>query len=414
MEEVHPINVVVMESHVFLSERHRKMLFGDTPMHINRPRPYMQGQFIYEDRVSVSTPSGTLPSVSVFGPAYPVTSVELTESDAKRLGISDVPRESGDVRFSASCILKGPFGVVDAAESVLIPKPFLCLSNTCITRYNAYNILNPMAKPLVLIIRDGWGVAPPGPGNAVALSRTPHHDELRKKYSCALLEASGEAIGLPRGFHGNSEVGHLTMGAGRPVKQELTFIHEEIASGAFLHNKKIIEVFTACRDKGKILHLIGILQDAGVHAHEEHLWALLTLAQQQRVERVIIHALADGRDSPPRSVLAFLKKLSARFPQVPVGTVAGRYWLDRAGHWPLIETLYRALVFGEALTAKTAEDAVEDAYRNRRTPDGQPMVDEYIPPYRIGNFEKMEADDTVFFFNFRQDRMIQLTRAFVE
>lgn len=128
MEEVHPINVVVMESHVFLSERHRKMLFGDTPMHINRPRPYMQGQFIYEDRVSVSTPSGTLPSVSVFGPAYPVTSVELTESDAKRLGISDVPRESGDVRFSASCILKGPFGVVDAAESVLIPKPFLCLS----------------------------------------------------------------------------------------------------------------------------------------------------------------------------------------------------------------------------------------------------------------------------------------------
>ncbi len=271
-----------------------------------------------------------------------------------------------------------------------------------------------MAKPLVLIIRDGWGVAPPGSGNAVALSRTPHHDKFRKKYSCAILEASGKSIGLPPGFHGNSEVGHLTMGAGRPVKQELTFIHEEIASGAFFHNKKLIEAFTACRDKGKMLHLIGILQDAGVHAHEEHLWALLTLAHQERVERVIIHVLADGRDSPPRSVLTFLKKLSSRFPSVPVGTVAGRYWLDRAGHWPLIETLYRALVFGEALAAKTAEDAVEDAYRNHRTPDGQPMVDEYIPPYRIGNFEKIEADDTVFFFNFRQDRMIQLTRAFVE
>ncbi|MEW6610725.1 MAG: 2,3-bisphosphoglycerate-independent phosphoglycerate mutase [Patescibacteria group bacterium] len=271
-----------------------------------------------------------------------------------------------------------------------------------------------MPKPLVLIIRDGWGVAPAGPGNAAARARTPHHDAYRRKYPHALLDASGETIGLPQGFHGNSEVGHLTIGAGRPVKQELTFIHEKIASGAFFRNKKLIRAFGACRKRNATLNLIGILQDAGVHAHETHLWALLTLAQQQHVARVVVHILADGRDSPPRSVQIFLKKLLTHFPNVTIGTLAGRYWLDRAGHWQLTETLYRALVFGEAHRVPTAAAAIDDAYRNRRTPDGRPMVDEFIPPYLIGQFKKIKAHDTVLFFNFRQDRMIQLTRAFVE
>lgn len=269
-------------------------------------------------------------------------------------------------------------------------------------------------KPLVLIIRDGWGVAPPGPGNAVAHAKTPYHDQWRARYATALLKASGTAIGLPEGFQGNSEVGHLNIGAGRAVKQEMTYIHEAIADGSFFKNEKLRAAFEACREEGRTLHLLGILQDAGVHAHQEHLYALLKLAEELNVVKVVVHVLADGRDSPPRSVLGFVKLLKDKFPHVTIGSLAGRYFLDRARHWQLTETLYRALTQEDSLIADTIERAVADAYTNHRAPNGQEMFDEYLPAYRIAGFRRIEEDDTVIFFHFRQDRMIQLTRAFAE
>lgn len=270
-----------------------------------------------------------------------------------------------------------------------------------------------MPTPIVLIIRDGWGVAPDSPGNAVSHAKTPYHDRWRKEFPPAFLLASGEAIGLPAGFQGNSEVGHMNIGAGRPVKQELTYIHEAIADGSFFKNALLVNALESCRKKGKTLHLIGILQDAGVHAHETHLCALLKAAHLHHIKNAYVHVLADGRDSPPRSVKEFIMRLRQTFPAVNIGSITGRHLLDRAGHWHLTEQLCRALAHGDAPKAATAEEAINDAYHTSR-PDGAPMSDEFIPPRRVGNFEKIAAGDTVIFFNFRQDRMIQFTRACAE
>ncbi|OGL79482.1 phosphoglycerate mutase (2,3-diphosphoglycerate-independent) [Candidatus Uhrbacteria bacterium RIFCSPHIGHO2_12_FULL_54_23] len=269
------------------------------------------------------------------------------------------------------------------------------------------------SKPLVLIIRDGWGVAPDGPGNAVARAKTPFHDRWKKEFPPSLLQASGEAIGLPAGFQGNSEVGHLNIGTGRPVKQELTFIHETIANGSFFKNKKLREALDVCRKEKKTLHLIGILQDAGVHAHEEHLFALLKAARDHVIKRTYLHVLADGRDSPSRSVKEFIERVRKQFPDVRFGSITGRHLLDRAGNWHLTEALVGTFVRGTAPHVATIEEAVDRAYGKLR-PDGAPMSDEFIPSHRIGDFQKIEEGDTVVFFNFRQDRMIQLTRAFAE
>ncbi len=269
--------------------------------------------------------------------------------------------------------------------------------------------------PLVLAILDGWGHRPDRSGNAILNSEPRNLLSLQETYPSTLLRAAGEAVGLPDGFIGNSEVGHTCLGAGRTVLQDLTRIHKSLADGSFARNPVLVAAMEPARRPGSSLHLMGLLSDGGVHSHIEHLLALVKMAGDAGVRRVVVHAFLDGRDTPPRSGLDLTLRLSDFLEHQNlgiIGSVCGRYFaMDRDRRWDRTERAYRALVHGEGERHDTATGAVQSAY-------DRDVSDEFVPPtllMRAGETPATVADgDSVIFFNFRADRARQLTRAFTE
>ena len=257
-------------------------------------------------------------------------------------------------------------------------------------------------RPVVLVVLDGWGLAPDGPGNAVTRSRTPRLDDLGTKHPHARLEASGRAVGLPEGVMGNSEVGHLTMGAGFVQYQEFVRINDAIADGSFYRNRALLEAAAKVKDRGT-LHLFGLLSTGGVHADLAHLNALVDLAKRAGVKRVALHLFLDGRDMAPRSALELLPKVNG-----PIASVQGRFWaMDRDKRWDRTERAWHAIVDADAPSAKSPDEGVREAY-------AKGVGDEQMEPRIIGSGARVEDSDAVVFFNFRPDRARQLTWAFMQ
>ncbi len=260
-----------------------------------------------------------------------------------------------------------------------------------------------MASPLVLVVIDGFGIAPPGPGNAVALASTPNLDALAREGSGTRLNASGLPVGLPDGQMGNSEVGHLNLGAGRRVAQMLVRIDEAIADGSI----RDVPALTTAMDaaSGHALHLVGLIGGGGVHASQRHLDALIAMARARGVERIYVHALTDGRDSRPDDAVGYIESLEAD--GVTVATVCGRYWaMDRDKRWDRTKRAYDAMVHGEGERAGSAAAAIRASYERGTT-------DEFIEPWVIGDpaSGRVRPGDAVIYWNFRPDRARQLTQA---
>lgn len=267
-------------------------------------------------------------------------------------------------------------------------------------------------KPVMLMILDGFGIAPKSEGNAVTLAKKPNLDKLFEKYPTSQLQASGLAVGLPEGQMGNSEVGHLNIGSGRIVYQELTRITKAIADGDFFENESLKLAMTNAKKTGSSLHLMGLLSDGGVHSHIEHLRGLLEFAKKEEVQNVYVHAFMDGRDVPPSSGQEFIEKTEKMMAEVGVGkiaTVSGRYYaMDRDNRWERVELAYNALVLGKGETASSATEAIEKSYHDNKT-------DEFVLPTVVtenGNpTANIKNGDSVIFFNFRPDRAREITRA---
>jgi 2,3-bisphosphoglycerate-independent phosphoglycerate mutase len=276
-----------------------------------------------------------------------------------------------------------------------------------------------MAKnKVLLIIRDGWGIYKPDKFNAVDNAKTPNMRHYLKTFPTSVLEPAGESVGLPKGYQGSSEVGHLNIGAGRIVIQELKRIKDMIEDGKFFACPALKAALDNCVAKGSALHLMGLVQDEGVHAHQDHLYSILREAKKRGIKKVWVHFFADGRDTPPRSALAFVKMLDEVLKEVgnaAVGTLIGRYYaMDRGEKWSLVDQTYNTITRAEGAKAASAEAALNDAYASLKNPNGQPIVDEYIPPTVIGGYPGVKDGDSVIHFNFRQDRAIELTKAFIE
>jgi 2,3-bisphosphoglycerate-independent phosphoglycerate mutase len=274
-----------------------------------------------------------------------------------------------------------------------------------------------MAKKVILIIRDGWGIGPDTPYNAVKKAKKPNTDNYLKKYPNSVLEASGLSVGVPKGYQGSSEVGHLNMGAARIVKQEVVRINEAIEAGTVFGNPNMKRAFEAAKKSGT-LHIMGLIQDEGVHAHQEHMYAIIKEAAAQKIPKVYVHFFADGRDTYPKSALTYLDKLEAKFVEYgigTVGTVMGRYYaMDRGKNWDLTDKAYNCMTKCEGKKAVSAREAIEESYQNDKLSNGDEMTDEYILPTVIGNFPGIKDGDGVIHTNYRQDRAIQLTNAFVD
>ena len=268
-------------------------------------------------------------------------------------------------------------------------------------------------RPVVLVILDGWGCAPPGPGNAVAVADTPAFDRLWATQPHGLLEASGLAVGLPRGQMGNSEVGHLNIGAGRVVYQDLTRITKAIADGEFFENPVLRRAFAEARERRATFHLMGLVSNGGVHSDLGHLKACLDMAKREGMADVVVHAFLDGRDTPPKSSPEFLTEVQAHMTVAGVGrygTVSGRFYaMDRDTRWDRIEKAYAAMVYGRGEAAPDAIAAVQAAYARGET-------DEFVKPTVIGPHRGnlVKDGDVCLFFNLRPDRARELTRAFTE
>jgi 2,3-bisphosphoglycerate-independent phosphoglycerate mutase len=253
------------------------------------------------------------------------------------------------------------------------------------------------------VVLDGWGLAEPGPGNAVELANTPVFDELWENHPHTTLVTYGPAVGLPEGQMGNSEVGHLNLGAGAVVKQDLLRIDEAIADGSFFENEVLR---AACR--GERLHLLGLVSDGGVHSSMDHLRALVELAGREDIPDVVVHAFTDGRDTSPDSGVRHVAEVES-WGGARVATVSGRYYaMDRDNRWDRTELAYDAIVKGKAeFKAETAEAAVQAAYERGET-------DEFIKPTLVGDEGRIREGDSVIFFNFRPDRARQLTQKLAE
>ena len=273
-------------------------------------------------------------------------------------------------------------------------------------------------KRVLLIIRDGWGIAKPDKFNAVYNAKKKNISEYLKKYPNTVLDPAGEAVGLPKGYQGSSEVGHLNMGAGRIVEQELKKIMDMIEDGSLFKAAALKNAIENAVKNNSALHFMGLIQDEGVHAHQDHLFALLRHAKEKGVKTAYIHFFADGRDTPPRSSLSFIKRLSDETQTIGLGTIAtvtGRYYaMDRSEKWELTDKAYSAMMSAEGEKSASAQEAVQSAYDSLKNPDGNPIVDEYIPPTVIANYPGMKDGDSAIHLNFRQDRAIQLAKAFVE
>ena len=268
-------------------------------------------------------------------------------------------------------------------------------------------------KPVVLMILDGYGLNDKVEGNAVAQANTPVMDSLMKEYPFVHGNASGMAVGLPEGQMGNSEVGHMNMGAGRIVYQELTRITKEIQDGDFFKNEALLKAIDNCKKNNSALHLMGLLSDGGVHSHITHLFGLLEMAKKEGVENVYVHCFLDGRDTAPTSGKEFIEELEAKMKEIGVGKIAsisGRYYaMDRDNRWDRVEKAYKVLTTGEGETAESAVAAMEASY-------AKDVTDEFFVPTAITENGKpiatIKDNDTVIFFNFRPDRAREITRTF--
>ncbi|MDR0292261.1 MAG: 2,3-bisphosphoglycerate-independent phosphoglycerate mutase [Elusimicrobium sp.] len=274
-------------------------------------------------------------------------------------------------------------------------------------------------KKVILIIRDGWGRREQYKYNAVKQAKTPNITKYLNDCPSTFLEASGEMVGLPAGYMGSSEVGHLNLGAGRIVIQELKRLRDTIEDGSLFNSKPFKACIDNCLNKNSALHVMGLVQDEGVHAHQDHLYAIIDYAAKKGIKKIYVHFFADGRDTPPRSALGFVRQLEAEIKKAGVGqiaTLAGRYYnMDRSEDWVLTDKAYALITEAKGVrTVKNAEEAVSVSYEKDKTPDGTDMVDEYIPPTVIGDYKGVSDGDSVIFFNFRQDRAIELTRAFID
>ena len=267
-------------------------------------------------------------------------------------------------------------------------------------------------RPVALIIIDGWGYSPRKEGNAIALAATPFYDEICEKYPQTLLVASGERVGLPRGVMGNSEVGHLNIGAGRVIRMDVSRVDYDIAIGEFFRNEVLVTAMDAVNQRGA-LHLMGLLSDGKVHSSIEHLYALLKMARDRGVPRVLIHCFLDGRDTPPSSAVHYLNALQNKIQEIGIGeiaTVIGRYYaMDRDKRWERTQRAYESLVEGQGEPATDPVAAVQKSYERG-------VTDEFVKPIVIVNGESspvgtLKDGDSVIFFNFRPDRARQLTRA---
>jgi len=268
----------------------------------------------------------------------------------------------------------------------------------------------------MLIILDGWGFSYKTEGNAIRQASTPNMDRFYDQNPRALIHAAGEAVGLPSGQMGNSEVGHLNIGAGRIVYQELSRINRSIQTGDFFTNPVFEQAMSSARLRGASLHLLGLVSDGGVHSHLDHLLALLELAERQQVSQVFVHAILDGRDTPPVSAAAYLEKLyqrSLRTGNGHIATLCGRYWaMDRDRRWERVEQAYRSYVYGEGRKAADPLRALEEAYRQGET-------DEFVKPTVITDsrgrpLTLFKESDSVICFNFRPDRARQISHALVD
>lgn len=265
-----------------------------------------------------------------------------------------------------------------------------------------------------LIIMDGFGIAPETPANAIYVQGTPCLDEIKKHASVSTLQASGLNVGLPDGQMGNSEVGHLNMGAGRIVYQDLTQISKEIAEGTFFENDELLAAINNAKN-GKQLHIMGLLGTGGVHSYFDHLKALIDMAAKEKVEKVFIHCFLDGRDTPPTSGEIFLKELQEYIDKVGVGKIAsicGRFYvMDRDNRWERVEKAYNLLTQGEGNTAPNAITAIEESYKNN-------VTDEFVIPTSIQenghSIATIQKGDSVIFFNYRPDRAREISRALAE
>jgi 2,3-bisphosphoglycerate-independent phosphoglycerate mutase len=267
-------------------------------------------------------------------------------------------------------------------------------------------------SPLILLILDGWGYSEEKDHNAIATANTAQWDEWWANCPHMLLNASGSTVGLPDNQMGNSEVGHMHLGAGRPVPQDFTRINQAIEDGTFFENP----IFNTCIDElknsGNALHVFGLLSDGGVHSHEKHLFALLKYCAQKDFNKVSLHLFLDGRDTPPQSALESINRLNEALKAYPVGKIAsisGRYYaMDRDERWERIKPVYDVISAAKAEQHyPSAEDAIKDYYQSG-------LSDEFIPPTHINEGQAIADGDAVFFFNFRSDRARQLSRAFVE
>ncbi len=271
-------------------------------------------------------------------------------------------------------------------------------------------------KMTALVIMDGFGINEEIQGNAIIKAGTPNIDRLKETYPHTLIGASGMNVGLPDGQMGNSEVGHLNIGAGRIVYQELTRITKDIGDGSFFANEALVWAMDEAKEKDGALHLMGLVSDGGVHSHNTHLYALLEMAKKRDLQKVYIHCFLDGRDVPPSSGLGYIQQLEEKIAEIGIGqiaTVMGRYWaMDRDNLWDRVQKAYDAIVLGKGqAVAQDAQAAVAQSYAKGET-------DEFVLPTVI---EKNHApvgfvkeEDSMIFFNFRPDRARQLTRAFIQ
>ena len=267
-------------------------------------------------------------------------------------------------------------------------------------------------RPVMLIVMDGWGVRQNSDGNATLLSDTPFLSSLYETYPTTTLEASGLAVGLPRGQMGNSEVGHLTLGAGRVIYQELTRINEAVSDGSFRKNAVLTKLISDTKKSSSALHLMGLVSDGGVHSHLGHLYAIVEACRDGGLDKVFIHAFLDGRDTPPKSGEEYVKDLVRNLDRIGVGrvaTVSGRYWaMDRDKRWERVKKAYAALTEGIGKKARSAVEAVEAAYSRGET-------DEFVEPTVIVDGDEpvgaVSSGDSVLFFNFRADRARELSSA---
>jgi 2,3-bisphosphoglycerate-independent phosphoglycerate mutase len=273
----------------------------------------------------------------------------------------------------------------------------------------------PRPKPLVLVILDGWGYAPPSPANAISLARTPTYDRFLAEYPNTLVHTSGKFVGLPDGQMGNSEVGHLNIGAGRVVHMDITRIDRMIESGEFFSNPVLLDAVKHARAGGRRLHLFGLLSDGGVHSHQEHLYALLRMAKQNGVERVLVHCFMDGRDTLPTNGAGYLASLQQKMREHKVGkiaTITGRYYaMDRDRRWERIARAFDAMV-----TGSSEAGAFVDPVQGVKASYSSSVTDEFIVPFvcvdnRGQPLATIRDGDACISFNFRADRARQITRA---